>query len=906
MKTIRLTLCSFGLAAAVQAGVLLDEEFNYADGSLTNVSAGKWSNHSGPAGQVLVASQAITLTQSQGEDVNALLAGGPYAKTGGAVLYVAFEATFTALPSSTGTYFAHFKNATTGYNAKIFAATAGAGPGSFRLGISGGASTPALLETDLVLGTAYTIVTRYEIATQAATLWVNPATEADPGVTATDDATANDVVAFALREAAGMGALAVDHLRVATRFSELFGVVDPTPAIVSQPRSLSVAAADPATFTVVATGAGPLGYQWQHCLTNLPNAAAAVLKLDRVSADDAGPYHVRVSNEFGTVTSDAAVLTVTNRLPAGVMTNIGSLHTLQDPVNFQLTDAETVFTIEGTVTTWANLAGASGCRFFVQDDTGGIAVAYAHAAGQTPNAGDRVRITGPLTQDHGLLVIQPDASQPGQEVTVLGGGNELPVPCGTSPTELTTLTAAELESAWEGRLVTLTNLALPPDLTTFPAGKNITVSDADGTPYTLFVNAGTDIGGQAVPAGLIAVVGVVAQVDAAAPYDSGYQILPSRFADILSPAKPPVVRFTNVVEHLVRPGELPTNTFPEMGLRTGEQLTLRIGVTDPLGGTVTVQPDAAGLPPSARWEFVASSGTNVQGSFHFSPTAAEAGQFFAVSLRAWNAGATNATTWEIYVPTAAEQRVAITEFLANPSADLSVPCFNPLRRDPPGDNPGLQDEFLEIANLSPTDLDLTGWTIADAVQVRHNFSDAFTLAAQNALIVYGGPPVGFPPNLAVATFPASEGSAGLALNNAGDTIVLRNALGGIVERLVYGPAMVSAAGSMTRFPTIDDAFAAQPTVGTEPVTPGRQYDGQLWSEPPTIPGTDMGSTSIVCDGTGAVVLSWNAEAGRTHSVWLAPTPGGPWTAIATGLAEGTFTEPLVTGPAARFYRISSP
>lgn len=906
MKSIQLGVCLLSLATAVQAGVLLNENFSYPDGSLTDVSAGRWVTHSGTAGQVTVASGAITLTQSQSEDLNATLGGGPYAKDSAVVLYAAFKATFTALPSATGTYFAHFKNASSGFNAKLFATTAGAEIDKFRLGISRGANTATPLETDLTLGTTYTVVVRYEIDTQAATLWVDPTSEADPGVNATDTATANDVVAFAFREASGMGTLVVDDLRVATSFEELFGAIDSQPAITGQPQSLTVAAGAKATFIVVATGAEPLGYQWQHSLTNLPDATGATLTLNSVTDADAGPYRVVVTNSFGSAASDEAILTVTNAPPAGVVTNIAYLHTLQDPVNFALTDTNTLFTVEGIVTTWTNLTSTSGGLFYLQDDTGGIAVFHNHVAGVVPPAGARVRVTGPLSQYNGLLELYPDADQAQHEVITLSTGNALPAPRVTSPTELTALIAADLEANWEGRLVTFTNLTLPPDVTTFPANKTVTVTDEGGFPYALFVNRYTDIGGQTVPTGSFAVVGVLSQFDSSDPRDSGYQILPSRFADIITASKAPTVRFTNVVENLVRPGDLPTNAFTEMGLRPGEKLTIQIAVTDPLGGTVTVQPGQAGLPASAQWSFATTSGASVEGTFRFNPTAAEAGQLYAVTLLAWNAGATNTTTWQIYVPTAAEQQVAITEYLANPSTDAAAPQFNPLRRDPPSDNPSQHDEYLELANLSGTDLDLAGWTIADAVQVRHKFYDSFALGSKNAIIVYGGPLNGMLPNLDVLSIPASESSAGLALNNTGDTVIVRNATGGIVERVVYSSAMVSSSGSMTRYPTIDSGFVAQTSVGTAPVTPGRQYDGKLWSEPPTIPATDIGPVSITLDANSSVTLSWQAETGRTYSVVAAPSLSGPWTPAATGLTAGSFNESVTAGTAARFYRVSSP
>jgi hypothetical protein len=64
------------------------------------------------------------------------------------------------------------------------------------------------------------------------------------------------------------------------------------------------------SFRVVATGALPLAYQWQHRGTNLPGATNSVLALTNATASEAGPYQVVVSNAFGSTVSVVAELTV--------------------------------------------------------------------------------------------------------------------------------------------------------------------------------------------------------------------------------------------------------------------------------------------------------------------------------------------------------------------------------------------------------------------------------------------------------------------------------------------------------------------------------------------------------------------------------------------------------------------
>ena len=56
------------LAISATAAVIIDETFTYSDGALTGNAT--WDTHSGTAGQINVVGGAITLTDSNSEDVN--------------------------------------------------------------------------------------------------------------------------------------------------------------------------------------------------------------------------------------------------------------------------------------------------------------------------------------------------------------------------------------------------------------------------------------------------------------------------------------------------------------------------------------------------------------------------------------------------------------------------------------------------------------------------------------------------------------------------------------------------------------------------------------------------------------------------------------------------------------------
>ena len=85
------------------------------------------------------------------------------------------------------------------------------------------------------------------------------------------------------------------------------------PTIVSQPAGQTIPAGTSATFTVVATGSAPLGYQWKlNGNTVISNATNASLTISNVQPGLSGNlYSVTVSNSVGSTNSTAALLTVT-------------------------------------------------------------------------------------------------------------------------------------------------------------------------------------------------------------------------------------------------------------------------------------------------------------------------------------------------------------------------------------------------------------------------------------------------------------------------------------------------------------------------------------------------------------------------------------------------------------------
>ena len=157
----------------------------------------------------------------------------------------------------------------------------------------------------------------------------------------------------------------------------------------------------------------------------------------------------------------------------------------------------------------------------------------------------------------------------------------------------------------------------------------------------------------------------------------------------------------------------------------------------------------------------------------------------------------------------------INEVLADPPMDLAG--------DANGDGVRsfTDDEFVELVNVSAEALDLSGYTISDGVRIRFTFPAGTTLAAGSVAVIFGGGDVGSFSVATTGTLFAAD--AGLALTNTGDSVILADADGNVVDQMTYG----SEGGqdrSLTRAVDADPeaTFIAHPDVA---FSPGFKSDG---------------------------------------------------------------------------------
>ena len=194
------------LALFAQDQTLLTETFSYAAGNLTAVSNGGWAAHSGAGSNPVQvnASGAAIVRGGSAEDVNSVLSATPLT-TG--TLLASFTLDFssgTLAASGVSSYFLHFKDATTGFRARVFLGSATvADTDLFRLGIendgSDGAATVAY-SANLDRTASHQVTVAYDLAAGTSKLWINAPLNGPATVEDTVAATPLGMVGVALRQ----------------------------------------------------------------------------------------------------------------------------------------------------------------------------------------------------------------------------------------------------------------------------------------------------------------------------------------------------------------------------------------------------------------------------------------------------------------------------------------------------------------------------------------------------------------------------------------------------------------------------------------------------------------------------------------------------------------------------------
>ncbi|EEF60409.1 virginiamycin B lyase family protein [Pedosphaera parvula] len=180
--------------------------------------------------------------------------------------------------------------------------------------------------------------------------------------------------------------------------------VQQKPAITKQPQGKTVNPGTNVTFTVTATGPAPLHYQWLLNGTNIGSATQSSFVITNVQTTNGGNYSVKVSNNFGSVTSSSASLTVNSLVPVLLSEPLSQTVDLGTNVSFSATAAGAAPLTYQWLFNGTNIGGATQSSFVITNV-------------QTNNAGNySIVVTnafGSITSSNALLnVIIPPIAVP--------------------------------------------------------------------------------------------------------------------------------------------------------------------------------------------------------------------------------------------------------------------------------------------------------------------------------------------------------------------------------------------------------------------------------------------------------------------------------------------------------------
>ena len=191
----------------------------------------------------------------------------------------------------------------------------GAVSGAFKAATGGGGPRPQIMSlnpTSAPVGTSVTITGGNFGASQGtSTVTFN-------GITATPTSWSVTSIVPRVPSGASTGSVMVTVGGLAS--NGVAFAVTIVPSVTIQPTSQNVIAGNSTTFLVIAAGTAPLSYQWQKNGASISGATSSTYTTPaETTGDNGAQFTVAVSNSAGSVTSNAAALTV-NAAPPGLLT----------------------------------------------------------------------------------------------------------------------------------------------------------------------------------------------------------------------------------------------------------------------------------------------------------------------------------------------------------------------------------------------------------------------------------------------------------------------------------------------------------------------------------------------------------------------------------------------------------
>ncbi|MEK6409236.1 MAG: lamin tail domain-containing protein [Acidobacteriota bacterium] len=204
----------------------------------------------------------------------------------------------------------------------------------------------------------------------------------------------------------------------------------------------------------------------------------------------------------------------------------------------------------------------------------------------------------------------------------------------------------------------------------------------------------------------------------------------------------------------------------------------------------------------------------------------------------------------------------INEYLADPAAGAAG--------DANGDGTSntTQDEFVELVNSRAVPLDISGFTVSDALQVRFTVPAGKIIPPGEAAVVFGGgTPAGTFGNAAANGLVFSAGGAGLSLNNAGDTITVKDSSSSVVVTLTYGSSEGNADQSITRSPDIAGGFTTHSSAagsGGALFSPGKRVNGSPFTTTDPVIASVAPDVAVVAGGNTPITVTGSNFQAASH------------------------------------------
>ena len=299
------------------------------------------------------------------------------------------------------------------------------------------------------------------------------------------------------------------------------------------------------------------------------------------------------------------------------------------------------FDITGIITSPDSVRSKLNTEVFIQDTTGGINLFQSGGIGSGLhfNLGDSVSVQGTVSQFNGLTELTSLTNYTLHSTANFAAVDPLVLTCNQVNQTLLVSTPDSFPEYNEGKLIRINNVtrvggAVWPTTCT----GNSTIQISDGTATTLlFIDVDSEVCGSGDPGGAFDVIGILSQFDSAAPYNTGYEIVPRYKSDIIfhtpGPAflsNPTAVDIESTSVNIAWTTDTQSTSLVEYGLTTsygsaaGDSTPVtshQVALTGLTPGKLyhfrAASTDGAGTRASVDFTFVTPSSTPGQMHFYF-------------------------------------------------------------------------------------------------------------------------------------------------------------------------------------------------------------------------------------------------------------------------------------------------